>query len=184
CAPQAGGHHYGGDDIGGGEERRELGARNQLNVAQRRAFSFGLPAREARRFTARKPGRNQALITIWCLVHPLAAPRLRDGVDKERLRPVKAVLFRWLRKLPPQGPICRGRGSPAGDKAAALRHRSARRSAAPIAHPWRAPGSTGGRIYRGPGWPGIAQVKGAPDRTGCRPPDRATRSAPPYWICH
>jgi hypothetical protein len=90
-APQVRGHHHGCDNIRGGEEGSELGARNQLDVAQGRAFIFGLTIREPGRFPARKPRRNQALITIWSLVHPPAVPPVTSGVDKERLRAVKAV---------------------------------------------------------------------------------------------
>jgi len=75
--PQAGDHHQRSDDVGGSKEGRELGARDQLHVAQGRAFGLGVPSREARRFTARKPGRNHALIAIWCFVHPPVVPRPR-----------------------------------------------------------------------------------------------------------
>src|SRR6185369_9727161 len=92
-APQIRGHHHGCDNIRGGKERSELSARNQLDVAQGRAFTFGLTIREAGRLPARKPRRNQALITIWSLVHPPAVPPVTSGVAKERLRAVKAVPF-------------------------------------------------------------------------------------------
>ncbi len=87
--PQVDGHHQRGDDVGGGEERGELGARNELHVAQGRAFGIGLATGEAGRFTARKPGRNQSLVSIWSFVHPPAVSRMRAGVDKDRLRAVK-----------------------------------------------------------------------------------------------
>ena len=76
-------YNEGGDNVGGGEERGELGARNQLHVAQRRAFRFGLTGRQTRRLPAGKSGRNQALITIWSLVHPPAVSRTKSGLDKE-----------------------------------------------------------------------------------------------------
>ena len=82
-APQVGDHHQGGDDVGSGKEGGELGARDQLHVAQRRRFGFGPAGCEPGRFTARKTGRNQALIPIWSFVHPPAVPLPTCGLDKE-----------------------------------------------------------------------------------------------------
>ena len=107
--PQIGEHHQGGDDIGGGEERRELRARDQLDVAQRRAFRFRLARREARRFPAGKASRNQTLVPIRSFVHPPAVPRVRAAYPKRveaELRPARfarnqrilaAVVKRFLR---------------------------------------------------------------------------------------
>ncbi len=75
--PQVRGQHQRSHDVGGREEWRELSARNQLHVAQRRTFGFDPASRETSRFTTGKLGRNQALITIWCFVHPPAVPPVR-----------------------------------------------------------------------------------------------------------
>src|SRR6185295_1378294 len=108
ATPQVRRHHQGGDDVGGSEEGCELGARDQLDVAQRRAFGFGTARGETRRLPAGKPRRNQALITIWSLVHPPAVPPEPRAVDEERLRAVKADHF------PPCGRSSWGGGSPKG----------------------------------------------------------------------
>ena len=48
---------------------------------------FGLARREARRFPAGKPSRNQALITIWSFVHPPAVPRAEARLRQRELKP-------------------------------------------------------------------------------------------------
>ena len=58
-----------GGDVGGGEEGREMRARDQLNVAQRRIFGIGPARREPRRFATGKTRGNQPFVSVWCLVH-------------------------------------------------------------------------------------------------------------------
>ena len=75
-SPQVGRHDRGGNKIGRSEERREMGTRNQLFVAQRRAIQFGLRSGEPSGLTARKSSGNQSLIPIRSFVHPVAIPRV------------------------------------------------------------------------------------------------------------
>ena len=69
-APQDGHHHQRGENVGGGKERRQLGARDQLHVAQRRAFAIAFATGQAERFAARKARRNHPLVAIRSFVHP------------------------------------------------------------------------------------------------------------------
>ena len=87
--PQDGSHHQRADNVSGREERRQLGARDQLDVLEGRAFTFAAATGQAERLPSRKPGRDHPFVAIRCFVHPPAVIRVTSGVTKERLRAVK-----------------------------------------------------------------------------------------------
>ena len=170
-------HHQRGDDVGGGEERRQLGARDQLHVAQRRAFAVAFAAGQAERFAARKARRNHPLVAIRSFVHPACRStsgdpgnrrafkaRLREGSAKSssaELENVEIAGDQRVVKRPRLGiDPHRDRAAPLrilgqrldqrlDELAAALRGQELLERAAPR------------------------------DRSGCRPPDRARRTESP-----
>ena len=84
---QSGDHHDRSDDIGGGEEGRELGARNQLDVPQRRAFALVFAIRQAERLPVGKPRSNHTLVAIWGFVHPLPVSTSADSISQRAFKP-------------------------------------------------------------------------------------------------